>query len=167
MPCQFLVYSRVVQLYINTVFIFFLKLLHDIKYSSYATWQELAVYLNYCFLTAFPLLLNPLTSLSSRSVSNSVVSNSGRPRGLQPSRLLYLWNSPGKNTGVGSHSHLQRIFLTQASKPVLLHCRQILYHLSHQGNLSRSLITKIRSKTSTVARLKLQNGLGQNWVLFH
>ena len=28
-------------------------------------------------------------------------------------RLLCLWNSPGKNTGVGSCSLLQRIFLTQ------------------------------------------------------
>ena len=42
------------------------------------------------------------------------------------------WNSPGKNTGVGCHSLLQRIFLTQGSKPGLLHCRQIVYCLSHQ-----------------------------------
>ena len=42
------------------------------------------------------------------------------------------WNSPGKNTGVGSHSHLQGILPTQGSNPGLLHCRQILYHLSHQ-----------------------------------
>ena len=43
-----------------------------------------------------------------------------------------LWNSPGKNTGVGSHSLLQGIFSTQGSNPGLPHCRQILYHLSHQ-----------------------------------
>ena len=48
--------------------------------------------------------------------------------------LLCLWNSPGKNTGVGSHSLLQRIFLTQGSNLGLLHCRQILYSLSHQGS---------------------------------
>ena len=29
---------------------------------------------------------------------------------------------------------LQGIFLTQGSNPGLLHCRQILYHLSHEGN---------------------------------
>ena len=29
---------------------------------------------------------------------------------------------------------LQRIFPTQGSKPCLLHCRQILYPLSHQGS---------------------------------
>ena len=35
----------------------------------------------------------------------------------------------------GSHSPLQEIFLTQGSKPGLLHCRQILYRLNHQGSL--------------------------------
>ena len=32
------------------------------------------------------------------------------------------------------HSLLQRIFPTQGLNQVLLHCRQILYHLSHQGS---------------------------------
>jgi len=43
---------------------------------------------------------------------------------------------PGKpkNTGVGSLSLLQRIFLTQKSTQGLLHCRQILYQLSYQGS---------------------------------
>ena len=44
------------------------------------------------------------------------------------------WNFPGKNNGVGCHSLLQGIFPTQGSNPGLLHCRQILYHLSYQGN---------------------------------
>ena len=39
-----------------------------------------------------------------------------------------------KNTGAGSLSLLQRIFLTQESNLGLLHCRQILYCLSHQGS---------------------------------
>ena len=43
--------------------------------------------------------------------------------------------TPGKNTRVGSHSFVQDIFLTLGSNPGLLHCRQILYHLSHQGSL--------------------------------
>ena len=34
----------------------------------------------------------------------------------------------------GSHALLQGIFLTQGSDPGLLHCRQILYCLSHQGS---------------------------------
>ena len=32
-----------------------------------------------------------------------------------PARLLYTWDSPGKNTGVGCHFLLQGIFLTQGS----------------------------------------------------
>ena len=39
---------------------------------------------------------------------------------------------PSKNTGVGSYSLLQEIFTTQGLNPCLLHCKQILYHLSHQ-----------------------------------
>ena len=41
-------------------------------------------------------------------------------------------DSPGKNTGVGCHAFLQRIFPTQGLNPGLLHWGQILYHLSHQ-----------------------------------
>ena len=52
-----------------------------------------------------------------------------------PPRLLCLWDSPGKNTGVGCHFLLQGIFLTQGLNLHLLHCRQTLYHLSHQGSL--------------------------------
>ena len=44
------------------------------------------------------------------------------------------WNSPGQNTGVGSLSRLQRIFPTQGLNPGLLHCRWILYQLSHKGS---------------------------------
>ena len=34
-------------------------------------------------------------------LSRSAVSNSLQPHGLQPTRLLSPWDSPGKNTGVG------------------------------------------------------------------
>ena len=57
-----------------------------------------------------------------------------RPHGLYPARFLCPSDSPGKNTGVGSHTLLQGIFLTQGSNLGLLHYRQILYHLSHQGS---------------------------------
>ena len=46
-------------------------------------------------------------------------------------RILCPWDFSGTNTGVGSHSLLQRIFLTQGSNPGLLYYRQNLYHLSH------------------------------------
>ena len=45
------------------------------------------------------------------------------------------WNFPGKNTGQGCHFLLQGIFPTQGSNLGLLHCRQTLNCLSHQGSL--------------------------------
>ena len=44
------------------------------------------------------------------------------------------WNSSGQNTGVGSLSLLQGIFLTRGSNPGLPYCRQNLYQLSHKGS---------------------------------
>ena len=63
--------------------------------------------------------------LGSESVSHLVVSNSLQSHVLEPMRLLCSWDSPGKNTGVGSHSLFQGIFLTQGLNPGLLHCRQM------------------------------------------
>ena len=65
-----------------------------------------------------------------RKLSHSVVSDSLRPRGLQPTRLLSPWNFPGKSTGVGCQFLLQGIFPTQGLNLGLLHCRQTLYRLS-------------------------------------
>ena len=53
--------------------------------------------------------------------SCSVVSSSLQPHGLQPARLLCLWDFPGKNTGVGCHFLLQGFFPTQESNLCLLH----------------------------------------------
>ena len=39
-----------------------------------------------------------------------------------------------QNTGVGCHSLLQGIVLTQGLNLGLLHCKQILYCLSHHGS---------------------------------
>ena len=63
----------------------------------------------------------------SGSESHSVVSDS-----WQPHALCSPWNSPGQNTGVGSCSLLQGVFSTQRSNLGLLHCRWILYQLSHR-----------------------------------
>ena len=63
---------------------------------------------------------------------HSVVSDSLPLHGLQPTRLLCPWDSPGQNTRMGSHSLLQGIFPTQESNPGVLPCRQIFYHLSHK-----------------------------------
>ena len=67
-------------------------------------------------------------------VSHSVVFDSATPGrslpgssvpGILQARILE-W--------VGSHSLLRGIFPTQGWNPGLLHCRQILYHQSHQGS---------------------------------
>ena len=47
---------------------------------------------------------------------------------------------------MGCHFLLQGIFLTQGSNLGFLHCRQILYHLSHQGSVA------VRSWTCLVAQ---------------
>ena len=59
---------------------------------------------------------------------HSVVSDSLWPHGLHSPR-----NSPGQNTGMGSLSLLQGIFLTQELNQGLLNCRRILYQLSHSS----------------------------------
>ena len=48
--------------------------------------------------------------------------------GLEHTRLLKPWNSPGKKTGVSCHDLLQGIFPTQRSNLHILHCRWILHH---------------------------------------
>ena len=67
--------------------------------------------------------------IESESESHSVVSDFRKP----PHRLYSPWSSPGQNTRVGNRSLLQGIFPIQESNPGLLHCRQILYQLSHKG----------------------------------
>ena len=68
--------------------------------------------------------------LSDHSVKNfPFLSNS-----LWPYGLYSPWNSPGQNTGVGSCPLLQGVFPRQKLKGSPLHCRQILYQLSCQGN---------------------------------
>ena len=98
----------------------------------------------------FPLwkLAKPCTKVMLSRTHPSLFSHSNEVKGKMFSRvqlfetpwtvaprLFYPWDSLGKNTGVGSHSLLQGIFLTQGSNLGLLHCRQILYHHQrHQGS---------------------------------
>ena len=65
------------------------------------------------------------------------MSDSLQPCGRQPTRLCHPWDFPGKNTGVGCHFLLQGIFLTQGLNSGLLHCRQTLHCLSHQGSIGQ------------------------------
>ena len=98
------------------------------------------VYLNHSVLRYFvmqPKLVNQSPQYfpgEEVKWSHSVVSDSLRPHRLQPARLFRLWDFPGNSTGVDCHFLLQGIFPTQGSNPGLPHCRQRLYHLSHQGS---------------------------------
>ena len=46
-------------------------------------------------------------STAAAAAKSLVVSDSVRPHGLQPTRLLHPWDFPGKSTGVGCHCLLQ------------------------------------------------------------
>ena len=71
----------------------------------------------------FPLsLFKPLWSMCVFVCAD--MSDSLQPHGLECTRLLYPWNSPGKKTG--RHSFLQGIFPIQGLNPYLLYYRQIL-----------------------------------------
>ena len=59
------------------------------------------------------------------------------PWGLSP------WKIIGKNIGVGCYPLLQGIFPTHGSNPGLLHCRPILYHLSHHGSPDEARNTEV------------------------
>ena len=65
--------------------------------------------------------------------------NSARPCGLQPARLLSLWDSPGKNAGVGFRAFLQGTFPTQGSN-----LRSVL----SPALASRSLALELPEKSS-------------------
>ena len=67
------------------------------------------------------IILNVFTYLINSSVHvcqvTSVMSDSLQPHGLEPARLLYPRDSPGKNTGVGCHALLQGIFPNPGIEP--------------------------------------------------
>ena len=59
------------------------------------------------------------------------------PPGLQPTRLLFPWDFPGKNTGVSCHFLLQGFFPTKGSNLCLLHLlhwQEDSLPLSHLGS---------------------------------
>ena len=83
-----------------------------VKHKSY--WWAKKDPLNYCVVTLWKLLR--------------------RVRLLAAPWTIQSVESSSRNTGVGSLSLLQGIFPTQELSWSLLHCRWILYQLSHQGS---------------------------------
>ena len=68
------------------------------------------------------------------SVSHSVCPTLCNPVDYNPPGSFVHGILQAKNTGMGTHFLLCRIFQTQGLNPGVLHCRKILYHLSHQGS---------------------------------
>ena len=85
-----------------------------------------------------------LSIVPSVAVWCSNLFDSLQPHGLQPIKLLYPWNFPGKFIGMGFHFLLQRIFLTQDS------------YLGLEG-LSVSCITGIFLTTTAAAAKSFQS----------
>ena len=83
----------------------------------------------YIFFFKFYFIFNWKLKKKKHKKSHSVVSSS-----LQAHELYSPWDSLGQNTGVGSFSFLQGIFLTQGSNPGIPHCKRILYQLNHHGS---------------------------------
>ena len=71
--------------------------------------------------------------------------------------LLYPWNSPGKNTGVGCHFLLQLIFSTLGSNHQLLHSVQWLSHVRLFATLSTATLQVSLSITNSWSLLKLMS----------
>ena len=86
------------------------------------------------------------------ATTQTQMSHSLRPHGLEPTRLLHPWNSPSKNTGVGCHFLLQGIVPTRGLNLGLPHCRQTLYHLSHQGIQIKKNTLKKKKKNDSASR---------------
>ena len=59
--------------------------------------------------------------------SRSVVSDSSRPHGPRPTRLLHPWDSPGKSTGVGCHCLLcNKQWVRTINKSRIIHVSELL-----------------------------------------
>ena len=69
-----------------------------------------------------------------------------RSASLQVGSLLSEPPRKPKNTGVGTLSLLQRIFLTQESNWGLLHFRRILYQVSYQGSSRKNIYKELRKQ---------------------
>ena len=77
-------------------------------------------------------------------------------RFMRAPRIYSPWNSPGQNTGVGSHFLLQGGFPTQGSNQGLPHSKRILHRLSHQG--SPVSIDKVFAKVSQTVSQRWSTG---------
>ena len=102
--------------------------------------------------------------------SRSVVSDSSRPHGLQPTRLLRPWDFPGKSTGVGCHhllflggvilhtappppSHIFFIHSSSNGHLASIHILVIVINTSINTGVHVSFHTKLKLKSLSCVRL--------------
>ena len=107
--------------------------------------------------------------------SRSVVSNSLRPHGQQPTRLLCLWDSLGKNTGVGCHFLLQVLYIPFANCPQGKNTEVVCYSLlqwttfCHLTSLLRNLYAgqeaTVRTGHGTIDQFQIGKGGCQGCML--
>ena len=97
-------------------------------------WKWVYLYLHYYSLICSTHIYCMLTLCLAFAQLLSRVRFFAIPLDCSPPGSSVHGDSPGKHTGVACHALLQGIFPTQGSNPGLPHCRQILYHLSHQGS---------------------------------
>ena len=115
-------------------------------------------------LLSFPCVSACSRGLPTVCVGRSVVSDSLRPLDCSPRSASVHGISQTRYTGVGCRFLLQGIFPTQGSNLGLLHCRQILCCLSHQG-VCRSAQTCVFSLQTHAFNCSLCGefwGLGQS-----
>ena len=91
------------------------------------------------------------------------------PYGLQPTRLLCPWDSPGKGTRVGCHALPHGIFPTQEMNPnllQLLHCRWVLYHSATQeAHISKIYVSYLYIPKSIISLFPKDLEIGMGWEL--
>ena len=106
------------------------------KFSGFCCWKNIGI----CIII---LKFLNVRKKAVESISHSVISDTLQPLGLEPSRLLWPWHSPGKNIGVGCHALLQGIFLIQGLNPslCLLHCQVGALPLAPPTKVAQSCLT--------------------------
>ena len=96
--------------------------------------------------------------------AHSARSDSLRPHGLQPARLLCPWGVSGSNTGMGCPFLLQGLFPIQRSNPRLL-C--LLHWQVDSLSLSPPDVPEDADKSAKMRNKPLINTIGMNLKTFH
>ena len=93
------------------------------------------------------------------------MSDSVRPHRWQPTRLPHLWDSPGKNTGVGCHFLLQSLIL-ETPNPVFFFF--VLFFLIFSQHIKTKLYWVLGKKTDQsyvpYFNCRQQSGMSPNWM---